>query len=104
MRLNLDRSYFSVICDFGNALYAPERELAEMTLEEIVSDVRAGQLEDVCAVLEFNPAEGWCNDVTSDVLTAAFPNSDTLGSDDFSDYGRERLDGHRAGVTMRIAA
>lgn len=104
MSLNLDRSFYSVICDLGKCLYTPEIELDEMSLPQIIRDVRAGQLENVRAILEFNPAEGWCNDVTGDVLAAAFPAVNETVETDWSDYQDERLDGHHAGITVQVAA
>ncbi|MHA7777374.1 hypothetical protein [Roseibium sp. M-1] len=105
MALNLDMSFFSVICDLGSCFYTPETDLAEMNLARIVEDLQAGQLEKVLAVLEFNPAEGWCNDVTSEVLAAAFPDQEVIhGHEDWSDYRGERLDARLAGVEARVAA
>ncbi|MCK7613624.1 hypothetical protein [Roseibium sediminicola] len=104
MSLNLDRSFYSVISDLGKCLYTPEMELDEMSLPQIIRDLRAGQLENVRAILEFNPAEGWCNDVTGDVLAAAFPAEIGTVEPDWSDYHEERLDGHRAGVSVLVAA
>lgn len=104
MSLNLDRSFFSVICDLGNCFYAAEHDLGEMNLAQIIEDVRSGQLERVQAVMEFNPVEGWCNDVTAPVLAAAFAESTTPLVPDWSDYREERIDGRRAGISLRVAA
>ncbi|MDN3720189.1 hypothetical protein QW131_15720 [Roseibium salinum] len=61
--------------------------------------------KNVRAVLEFNPAEGWCTDVTGDVMAAAFPEEEGREeSEDWSDYRSERLDGRLAGVSVRVAA
>jgi len=104
MVLNLDRTFYSVICDLGKCLYMPETDLADMSLGQIIRDVRSGQLEDVRAVLEFNPAEGWCNDVTGDVLAAACPEEVDPAETDWTDYRSERLDARRAGVAVQVAA
>lgn len=104
MVLNLDMSFYSVICELGNCYYTRETDLAEMNLARIIEDVQAGQIEDVRAVLEFNPAEGWCNDVTDTVLAAAFPGMEDTASENWSDYRDERIDGRRAGVRVRVAA
>jgi len=100
MSLNLDRSFFSVICELGKSLYAPETELEEMELSRIVGDIRSGQFENVQAILEFNPVEGWCNDITGDVLAMAFPRRREAddGEENWSDYSSERLDARLAGV------
>lgn len=107
MTLNLDCSFFSVICDLGNCLYTPETELDNMNFRQIVRDIRDGQLENVRAVLEYNPAEGWCNDVTGEILAAARPElkpgSDAETDEDWSDYRSERIDGPLAGVRLHTA-
>ncbi|PVB59343.1 hypothetical protein [Labrenzia sp. 011] len=105
MPLNLDRPVFWVICELDGTLYLPETELADMSFHRIVGDIRSGQLENVQAVLESNPAEGWCNDITRTVMAAAFPETDDeSGGEDWSDYSTERLDGRLAGVRVRVAA
>lgn len=107
MKPNLDTSIFSVICELENCLYTPEFELADMRKQILISDIRNGQYEQVKAVLEFNPAEGWCNDITEDVLSEAFPdlpNPEEDALEDWSDYGAERIDSRRAGITARAAA
>ncbi|WP_428647787.1 hypothetical protein [Roseibium sp.] len=108
MPLNLDTSFFSVVCELGGDLYVPETDLQDMTWKRIVADIRSGQFERVKAVLEFNPAEGWCNDVTGDVMTAAFPAEEVTATDrreiNWSDYRSECLDGRLAGVAVTVAA
>jgi hypothetical protein len=105
MALNLDMTFYSVICELGNCYYTPEIDLEEMNLARIIGEVRDGQFEKVRAVLEFNPAEGWCNDVTGDVLTAAFPEEEQEPTETaWSDYRDERIDARRAGVTSIVAA
>lgn len=107
MKPNLDTAIFSVICEIESCLYTPEFELADMHKHKLVDDIRNGQIEQVRAVLEFNPVEGWCNDITEDVLREAFPNRQEPGEDaleDWSDYGAERIDNRRAGIAARIAA
>jgi len=105
MALNLDMSFFSVICDLGNCFYIPETDLADMNLARIIEDLQAGQLERVQAVLEFNPAEGWCNDVTDTVLAAAFPEpEEDAAAENWSDYRGERLNARQTGVSARVAA
>lgn len=107
MKPNLDTSIFSVICELGNCLYTPEFELSELRKYKLVEDIRNGQLEQVRAVLEFNPAEGWCCDITEDVINEAFPDRQDPNSDapeNWSDYGAERIDSRRAGVTVCVAA
>lgn len=107
MKPNLDTSIFSVICELEDCLYTPEFELADMRKHRLIDDIRTGQLEKVRAVLEFNPVEGWCNDITEDVLSEAFPDWQDLNEaalQDWSDYGTERIDNRRAGIQARVAA
>ena len=108
MELNLDTSFFSVVCELDGALYTPERDVAEMRLSRIIEDLRTGQFENVHAILEFNPAEGWCNDVTNDVMGVAFPDREFGYPGEWqavgSDFRSERVSGRIAGVTERVAA
>lgn len=106
MELHLDTSFFAIVCELDGALYTTEIDVADMRTSQIIEDIRAGQLENVRAVFEFNPAEGWCADVTRDVMDNANTEAET-GEDhtDFwSDYNSERLDARRAGVRTRVAA
>ncbi len=108
MTINLDMSFFSVVCDLKNCLYTPETELDDMTFQRIVSDIRGGQLENVQAILEYNPSEGWSADVTEDVMTAAFagdgpPDTDSH-EENWSDYSSERIEARLAGVRWRSVA
>jgi hypothetical protein len=103
MLLNNDFQFYAVVCDLDGDDYTPERSLSEMSYDKIVADIADGQLENVKAVFEFNPAEGWCNDVTADVMAAAFPEQDEEG-EDLSDYASERITGAVAGVEHRVAA
>jgi hypothetical protein len=98
MKLNLDRSVFSVIASLNGEAYTVERDMSEMTFSKIVEDIQNGQLEDVIAVIEFNPAEGWSNDVTADVMAAAFPEEDAAEHDNPADYDDERIGEFEAGV------
>lgn len=107
MTPNLDTSIFSVICELGNSLYTPEMDLADMRKRQLIEDIRTGQFEEVRAVLEFNPVEGWCSDITEDVLSAAFPGEEKIDSNaeaDWSNYHSERIDCRRSGVAGRVAA
>ncbi|KZM48997.1 hypothetical protein [Labrenzia sp. OB1] len=113
MPVNLDMSLFWVICEMDRSLYLAEADLENMSLHRIIGDIRDGQLENVQAILETNPAEGWCNDITGDVLAAAFPENgpdidqedeDKTSAENWSDYSSERLNGRLAGVRVRVAA
>ena len=79
MSLNTDFQFYAVVIEVAGERITAERSLSEMTFDKIVSDIADGQLEDVLSVFEFNPAEGWCNDVTADVMAAAMPERDAQG-------------------------
>ncbi|MES0811358.1 hypothetical protein ABLO27_17865 [Roseibium sp. SCPC15] len=110
MGLNFDTSFFSIICELNGALYTPECDLADMQASQLIEDLRNGQFENVHAIFEFNPVEGWCNNVTDDVLAAAFSHQGAEESnqndstENWSDYKRERIEARLAGVTTRVAA
>lgn len=107
MQPNLDTSFFSIICELGNSLYTPEIDLADMRRLQLIEDIRDGQFENVRAILEFNPEEGWCNNITEEVLAEATDGdgSPTAGPvKNWSDYGTERIEAQRAGVRRRVAA
>lgn len=104
MTLNLDVSMFSIICELGDCLYQAETELHDMKLHRIIDDISKGQFENVKAVLEFNPVEGWCNDITDDVLNAVTALDEEPVRGNPANYSTERIDGKRAGVSVRVAA
>jgi hypothetical protein len=104
MAFNSDRSFFSVIASLGGDAYSAERDVSAMSFQQIVCDIADGQIEDVLTVIEFNPVEGWSNDITADVLAEAFPARD----DDFDgimddDFEEDRIGAFEAGVGMWAA-
>lgn len=62
-----DRSFFTVIVDHRKGAYVPEADLANLTEEKLIQQVRDGDLDDVLMIIEANPAEGWSRDVTEDI-------------------------------------
>ena len=98
--LNLDRTFYSVICHLTGEAYARETDLIDMDFDQIVKDITDGQIEEILAVLAFNPAEGWANDVTEDVLAAAFPEEDDDTGPDGSQGGGDPC----ANTSERIGA
>lgn len=114
MAFNSDRSFFSVIAALSGDAYSAERDVSAMSFGQIVKDIADGQIEDVLTVIEFNPVEGWSNDVTADVLAEAFPEKTDTGGieEDFDgvhdgdfgdDYEGDRIGAFEAG-TGRWAA
>lgn len=58
--------YLLVAADKGGA-YLPERKLSDLDRATTVKDIAAGQYEDLIQVIELNPVEGTCRDVTEDI-------------------------------------
>jgi hypothetical protein len=65
--LDLDRMFYMVVCNHKDGPLVYERMLADMNRGTVVAHLREGQFDDgVLAVIEFNPAEGTCREVTDD--------------------------------------
>lgn len=64
----MDKTFYFIECAFrsGNAFVEIERH--RMSRQQIVDDILHGQYTDVVTVLECNPAEHICDDITEDVL------------------------------------
>ncbi|HEY2137905.1 MAG TPA: hypothetical protein VGH49_18615 [Xanthobacteraceae bacterium] len=66
--MNLDRSFFAIVCRHGRDHFVAERRLGDAcSRAETVRDILTGQVEDVERVIEFNPAEGTSRDVSEDI-------------------------------------
>ena len=55
-----------VAADKGGA-YLPERKLSDLDRATVIKDIAGGQYEDLIQVIELNPVEGTCRDVTEDI-------------------------------------
>ena len=64
--MNNDRSIFFVLCQFRSGLEWVARDPANMSRKETLIDIRSGELPTVLQVLECNPCEHLCSDVTDD--------------------------------------
>lgn len=77
MTLNLDRSFFCVIVDYGRpTIYGWTVEIdgtvdPSWTRSEVVDLIRSREWDNVVKVIEFNSVEGWSRDITEDVLAEA---------------------------------
>lgn len=72
-----DRMTYLVICAAKEGSYAPERYLSDMGRAATIKDIASGQFSgDVLQVIEINPVERICNDVTAEILEAAGCNDD----------------------------
>jgi hypothetical protein len=66
----LDRELYLIVCRYRGKVFGAERCLSDMTLDQTVDDIMSGQVEDVIAVIEFNPIEGWSRLITEDIAIA----------------------------------
>ena len=71
MTINLDRMLYIVFVDHRSGIYTPERNLCDLDRKATVQDIATGQIEDVIAVHEYNPAERTSRDVTEDIMQEA---------------------------------
>jgi hypothetical protein len=72
---NLDQPLHAILCRVparggGAGWYAVERAAEDMTRAATIRDIKAGQVEDVVAVVAFNPVEHVADDVTEDIAIA----------------------------------
>lgn len=66
-----DHMTYIVLCAARNGCtYLPERKLSDLDFKTTVSDIATGQIEDMVQVLEINPVEHTCSDVTEEVALA----------------------------------
>lgn len=64
---NLDRMIYIVIVGHANGDYFPEQNVSETDRASVVKDIAEGQYGWLQRVLELNPVEGICRDVTEDI-------------------------------------
>ena len=62
-----DQMIYLVIGTDKDGAYLPERKLSDLDRATTVKDIAAGQYEDLIQVIELNPVEGICRDVTEDI-------------------------------------
>jgi hypothetical protein len=64
----MDKQFYLIfVHDQHHGAYAPERQQCDMGYETTVRQIAAGEFEGVSTVIEFNPGEFSCRDVTEDV-------------------------------------
>lgn len=67
MPLSLDRDFVVVICDHKDGPFIPEvQDLNRATRAMVERDIADCQFVDVLAVIELNPVEHTCREVTHD--------------------------------------
>ena len=62
-----DRMIYLVLVAHPGGAYMPERNETDLDRATTVKDIATAQLEGVTQVLECNPVEGTCRDVTEDI-------------------------------------
>jgi hypothetical protein len=62
--MTLDRMLFLVVSDHESGPIIWEVELSQMDRATVAKDIRDGQYADVLHVIEFNPVEHICREVT----------------------------------------
>lgn len=67
MQTIADRMIYLVIVGHSGGDYLPEQNVADLDRGSVVSLIASGEYEDLKQVLECNPAEGICRDVTEDI-------------------------------------
>jgi hypothetical protein len=68
MGLVTDRMLYFVLANYGDAGHAfVEADIARNSLRQIIVDIATGQIARPVQILECNPAERICNDVTESI-------------------------------------
>lgn len=67
MTSNADRMIYLVTVAHQGGAYMPERDVADLDRATTVKMIAQGQFEGPTQVLECNPVEGICRDVTEDM-------------------------------------
>jgi len=64
-----DQDTYVVLDDFGPRLGRAWREINEdaANRETLIRDLLSGEYSNPVRIIAFNPAEGWCRDVTVDI-------------------------------------
>lgn len=71
-RTNSDHFTYFIKADFGRGgISWVERSINDADKKTTLADIASGQWGDILQILECNPAENICNDVTEELLAAA---------------------------------
>lgn len=62
-----DQMIYLVIGTDKDDAYLPERKLSDLDRATVIKDIADGQYEGLIQVIECNPVEGICRDVTEDI-------------------------------------
>lgn len=66
-----DNMIYFCLCRYKSGIRWAERDPGNMDRKNTMEDICSGELPDVMIVLECNPVENICNDVTEDILAEA---------------------------------
>lgn len=66
-----DNMIYFVLYRYKSGLAWAERDPANMSRRDTIADIMTGDLENIVTILECNPVEHVCSDVTEDVLREA---------------------------------
>jgi hypothetical protein len=69
--INPDLMIYFVLVRYKSGLSWAERDPANMSRRDTIADIMTGDLANVVTILECNPVEHVCSDVTEDILAAA---------------------------------
>ncbi len=59
-----DQMAYIIVCAHKDGAYLPERNVSDLDRKTLVKDIAEGQHTDMIQVLEINPVEKLCSDVT----------------------------------------
>ena len=62
-----DQMIYVVVAAHSGSAYLPEQNVSELDRASVVADIASGQFEGLVQVLECNPVEHVCSDVTEDI-------------------------------------
>jgi hypothetical protein len=80
--LNLDKMFVLIVNDYGpHGIAFAETGLADATFEKACEDLHSGQFSNPRAVIEFNPVEGRCRDITEEVMEVVREMNEAGGAD-----------------------
>lgn len=65
-----DHMAYIVLVAHRSGEYLPEQSVSELDRATVIKDIADGQYEDLRQVIEFNPVEHICNDVTEEICDA----------------------------------
>jgi hypothetical protein len=97
------QTVYLVINNFGNLGTAfPETDVDKADLETLIGDLMSGQCSDPVRVVAFNTAEGWSQDVSSEIVQELRRRCD-LQMRDVPSSIQDFVEGRDRQLTLRLA-